>query len=651
MVKFTRSEVADLKKFGKGIKETIGKSPPEGLIPIGGGIYITPKGPADPRDCDRYPDSPYCGGNPFSAAPVALEPDIGFDECGGYFSVTPVLGFTRMPVATIAHRKDTPECRREPEPPPELPPPTPGEFRFIPPPVDVKDEDNVFIFMAYDRVRTTSTLQHPECVKAGFAPVLTQVYTYTAKWLDYFCPGVPTQKSGMPFFPEVSGIGTAQNSLTNLANVRVGGRECVVDRGPDIVDRGTSSMGFNAGGLFYRYFVDADSKVGYYYNSSNQITMIDSSLRVVGEIQEYQPFNGDSYLIVKGNWKLIKQRYSRGTAEQNVVSTCHCDLVVKVGCGHYNPHEKNPPPPLPKKRNCCVTCCTNPNTDRRDQTQDAILALVRKINDKVGNFPANVTVFDSDENKQEAQSQSVSLGSVSQAMVRAIERIEKVSKIIGIDALPLTVPDSICDPVENNLVGAIWDFVTGDDNTRKINNLFEYHVWFLEQFSAVLGHWQMDLEVQDTDVLKSGNQGLPGPDGQPQPPPPNKKIVLPDVRTALKEQMLLQIGTYKTLGLVLDVVIKDLTQDCATYKEVIAVQQNLKEMIDFLDYPTDEKYVDVTTQITVPGVDVSQEQQNDLGKYLQPGITKVRYQSWTGYKSLSDLFTHLATLSGRGKGG
>jgi len=108
MVKFTGAEIRDLGKFGKGVAGTLGKSPPAGLTPIGGGIYVTPKGPADPRDCDRYPDSPYCGGNPISPAPIALEPDIGFDECGGYISVTPVLGFTRMPVATIAHRKDTP---------------------------------------------------------------------------------------------------------------------------------------------------------------------------------------------------------------------------------------------------------------------------------------------------------------------------------------------------------------------------------------------------------------------------------------------------------------------------------------------------------------------------------------------------------------
>jgi len=503
--------------------------------------------------------------------------------------------------------------------------------------------------MAYDKVRTTHTLQHPECVKAGFASVLTQIYTYTAKWLDYYCPGVPTQKSGMPFTPEVTGIGKSQNSLTNLAGVRVGGRECVVDRGPDIVDREKSSMGFNAGGLFNRYFVDADSMVSYFYNSSNQLTMVNSSLTVAGEIQEYYPFNGESYLIVKGNWKLIRQRYSRGTAENNEVSTCHCDLVVKVGCSHYNPHTKNPPPPPPKKRDCCVTCCTNPNTDRREQNQDAILALLRKIDNKLGNFPANATIFDANENQQEAQSQTISLGSVSQAMVRAIERVEKVSKIIGIDALPLTVPDSICEPVEDNLVGAVWDFLTGS-GTRKITNLFEYNVWFLEQFSAVMGHWQMDIEVADTDILKPGNQGLPGADGNPQPAPKNKKIVLPDIRTALKEQMLLQIGTYKTLGLVLDIVLKDLTQDASTYKEVVAIQMHIKQIVEFLDYPTDESYVEAPVQITVPGTDVSQEDQNDLGKYLQPSNTMVRYNKWTGYKSLTDLFTHLSTLASRGRG-
>ncbi len=99
---------------------------------------------------------------------------------------------------------------------------------------------------------------------------------------------------------------------------------------------------------------------------------------------------------------------------------------------------------------------------------------------------------------------------------------------------------------------------------------------------------------------------------------------------------------------ILVIELKDLTQDASTYKEVIACQMHIKQMVEFLDYQTDEAYVEAPVQITVPGTDVSQTDQNDLGKYLQPSTTKVRYDKWTGYKSLTDLLTHLATLTSRG---
>lgn len=81
-------------------------------------FYVTPDEPADPRDCARYPDSPYCGGNPFSFRPVAINPQIVNNECATGIKITPVLGFVKLPPIEILHIK--PKCQ------PKRPPPSSG---------------------------------------------------------------------------------------------------------------------------------------------------------------------------------------------------------------------------------------------------------------------------------------------------------------------------------------------------------------------------------------------------------------------------------------------------------------------------------------------------------------------------------------------
>lgn len=93
--------------------------PPEGLVPIGDtGLYITPTEPADPRDCDRYPDSPFCGGNPLSPELADIGIVFTIDECNIGITLYPTFLFYKLPPLTIVYRR--PECRIEPPPEPEL---------------------------------------------------------------------------------------------------------------------------------------------------------------------------------------------------------------------------------------------------------------------------------------------------------------------------------------------------------------------------------------------------------------------------------------------------------------------------------------------------------------------------------------------------
>ncbi|MDZ7968752.1 MAG: hypothetical protein RM368_28005 [Nostoc sp. DedSLP03] len=86
------------------------EDPQESLVPIFGGIYATPNTPADPMDCDRYPDSPWCSKNPFDISnPISLDVDIVQDECNFGIQFSGTLGFLKLPPFQVVYRN--PKCQ------------------------------------------------------------------------------------------------------------------------------------------------------------------------------------------------------------------------------------------------------------------------------------------------------------------------------------------------------------------------------------------------------------------------------------------------------------------------------------------------------------------------------------------------------------
>jgi hypothetical protein len=83
----------------------------------GGFTFYPPLGspPVDPRDCELYPDSPWCGGNPLTTTPVGFEDnEVTFNECGVAACTTPVAGFIKLPKRCLVFRKE--ECNQTPLP-------------------------------------------------------------------------------------------------------------------------------------------------------------------------------------------------------------------------------------------------------------------------------------------------------------------------------------------------------------------------------------------------------------------------------------------------------------------------------------------------------------------------------------------------------
>jgi hypothetical protein len=320
-----------------------------------------------------------------------------------------------------------------------------------------------------------------------------------------------------------------------------------------------------------------------------------------------------------------------------------------------NPHRENPGPPPPKKRECCMQCCSPASQNNNNQDLKEVLAILRRLDKNVGVFPTKVTIFDADETKEEAQPQTLDIASISQGVARIIERVEKLSKIIGIDTFPLTVPASMIERVDNNVVDIVFDWFTPDE--IKINNVMSFQVYVLKYLSGVLGHWQQKIHIEDTDAVKEGNQ--------------SKDIVLMDIATTLNNLTVLGTGNHKALGLITDVVVKIITEVCNAKLDVAKTKLIVRDIQQFLDYTSRELSIDVPLSINIPdlkeinitGDESAEEKQrleaekkaqealkNDLSKYLQPGHCKVVYEDWDGNKSLSDYFIHLATLISTARG-
>lgn len=61
--------------------------------------------PADPRDCARYPASPYCGELPLSLTPIGYEPEIKTNGRETCLYIYPVIAFLKMTPQVICHRE------------------------------------------------------------------------------------------------------------------------------------------------------------------------------------------------------------------------------------------------------------------------------------------------------------------------------------------------------------------------------------------------------------------------------------------------------------------------------------------------------------------------------------------------------------------
>lgn len=99
------------------------------LEPVGdSGTFVTPNTPADPQDCDRYPESPWCGGAGVNIGDLLqlIPASVDFwgrsSGCETCLEIQPTLFWISLPLYEACYRLKLQGCR-----PPEEQQPTPPE--------------------------------------------------------------------------------------------------------------------------------------------------------------------------------------------------------------------------------------------------------------------------------------------------------------------------------------------------------------------------------------------------------------------------------------------------------------------------------------------------------------------------------------------
>lgn len=418
----------------------------EEIIP---GIYRTPDDPVDPRNCNLWPDSPWCGGFPWSVSPVALEPKIVADECAIGLRIEPVLGFTNMPPIEIQYRKPG-KCREKEEPEiPEEP---------TPPPINWPHGD-------LERPAAVVIGVRDVVVTKGFSNgrlIYDEHINLSYKSSNYEpCVYV---KNGWGFDTLVPVRYLEKASVTRKLRVLFQGRwEFPAFNNHTLNDEGLAT--------------------GMYRETYKQIIEILEEANRLG-----------NYLRIKrtGENEFV---YELRTLQFTI------DAFYQPVCVEQ-PIPPPPFPPQPKPECRCMRCCNDKN-DNNDDLKVMLRKLQKSVDEahkKIGPGEFEVTIPDADPFKKGDQRLTLKFQNLSHALHEAImtgryDRIDnaRLEAGLGLENFPAKAPAWL-----NAL----------DQADIEINSMPEYLAYIVRQMDAVLGNFPIKIKIKDSDLTKEGNQEI-----------------------------------------------------------------------------------------------------------------------------------------------
>jgi hypothetical protein len=445
---YTR-DIIDAKERFDDVREHI-KEPPDGQVPVGDwGIYTSPNlqnnQPVSPFNCNQYSDSPYCGGTPWTKTPVGFEPEWGFNECGAWVQLTPVLLFTKLPPVSVGWRRPG-KCREEEKPiqPPKPVEDLPDEWKDIRPdslPGGFRPDDIVL-------AATTTTIYRLEARFIAGKRLTNSAY-YQGYLDSIISPTTATAASppgGKYFSPTTAlasgGVHWSYFSSRQLFNVVYNANE------PDI-----NQVDYRNFAIHPNYPKQGENG-GWYEGNTGALggkgDYIGIGWSIAGE--------GVIAAIYYGRFGSIfpsqSLPFSVGISPDGINASLFKINLAYLKKISGSPDHYPPPPDQKKKKKCCMQCCSGGNQQSNKQDQD--LSEIKKM-------------------------------------------LKEIKKRLGTDEYPVPMPESL--NVKYDDKGK-----RSDPKMIKEENLTGVLGRFIRYFDGVVGEFGLGFKVADADPTKPGDQ-------------------------------------------------------------------------------------------------------------------------------------------------
>lgn len=454
-----------LQQAGKEAKEHW-KEPPEGQIPINdSGWYTSPNlqtGEAvDPRDCAHYPDSPYCGGNPWTRTPVGFDFDYGVDKCGVWVEATPILGFTKLPPVSVGYRQPG-ECREEKKPPP-LPPPPPeaGDtgrpVELLDFPKDIDPNAQVFVVIVRSYLYWYSYGTDPN---TGYSSLTIYTDKSVVESHDYPGKNIRPSYYSSAMSGRVKAEATAKSFYSGLQKTRQNKDDQEISYSDSGQSTGTNWIAFDQpkafeDGTFWGLRRLSDTLWYSPISEPNTTNFTLSPFRVYLSLPDY--YAPGNFMILGTYREIVSRWQGFGFDYSFQLENSIYIRKAEYKIGYISiPDSRNfpPPPDQKKKKDCCMQCCNSGSQQANKQNQD--LEEIKKM-------------------------------------------LRELKKRIGTDEYPVKMPASLNTDYNDSGQKSNPGTVTEENLTSVLGRFIRY-------FDGVMGEWGIGFKVADADPTKEGDQ-------------------------------------------------------------------------------------------------------------------------------------------------
>lgn len=582
------NDVESLKNFAdkaKEVSEHFGRDFPHGMEPIGNGLYKTPD-VIDPRDCDNYPESIYCGGKAGYSWPPKFDTGIDFDyginDCGGYVSAKGSIAGFSLPTHSLAYVRD--KCRQDYEkeerdradPPPKPPPDwskgrPPNSPQYRPSGFGLNDEvivvtsDTYYIeeqqwcgdaigwavsyfgtATSFNRLKWPSDLQVPSYRFPSAMVTATASVTGEQHYFDF---------RNSQWMWKFSGIGSYDPSNPPEPSIQTGTVPIEFGMPPDQ----PFDDNYGEGRQLRRYFTPGEPSVFHLAIWIGKLGSIFPNYQISPLVyQEGESKDGSGRTVAR-----FFQSHTR-----NILYIRKTD-----GSGEGNrPHYDSPPPP---PKDCCMQCCGS-----KSPIDQALLGLILK-------------------------------------------EVRNVKKVVGYDEFPVRMPESLIDKDEGFIGNLIPNAPVEEPNLAKLL------ARFIRYFDEIMGQWEIPIEIKDTDPNEPGDQP--------------KGVRLKNVAEALADLYAVMIDSYVINQQLLQVGSKNLIETGLTKQNVVQNYYALLCLIDFFGF----KYKEIDAKVPL-SFKVGEEKYEDFIKESEQTIkvfdVDVNDKNVVTYKDDMAVLKHAASI-------